>query len=275
MRHASSPLAAPLLALTLACGGGESKTDDTATAAAVPAVVSRDVSYTAGATPLTGFVAWDSASQAKRPGVIVVHEWWGHNEHAREQARRLANAGYVGFALDMYGGGKSTTHPDSAMAFVQDATKDMGAMVARFQAALAQLKQDPNVDTTRIAAIGYCFGGAVVLGMAQGGMPLTAAVSFHGAMPTAAKVDSGSVTARMLVLTGGADPMVTAAQVDSFVTRMKKAGASIEVVSYPGVMHSFTNPNSDKVGMPGLKYDATADQQSWDAMLKLFGEVLR
>jgi dienelactone hydrolase len=151
----------------------------------------------------------------------------------------------------------------------------MGAMVARFQSALAQLKQDPNVDTTRMAAIGYCFGGAVVLGMGQGGIPLKAVVSFHGAMPPAAKIDSGSVKARMLVLSGGADPMVPTAQVDSFAARMKKAGASIEVVSYPGVMHSFTNPNADKAVMKGLKYDAAADQQSWDAMLKLFGEVLR
>jgi dienelactone hydrolase len=233
------------------------------------------VNYSAGTTPLKGFVAWDSASSAKRPGVIVVHEWWGHNEHAREQARRLARAGYVGFALDMYGDGKSTTHPDSAQAFMKEATKDMGAMVARFQAALVQLKQDPNVDTTRIAAIGYCFGGAVVLGMAQSGMPLMAVVSFHGAMPAAAKVDSGSVKARMLVLAGAADPMVPAAQVDSFVTRMKKAGANIDMVSYPGAMHGFTNPNADKFGMAGLKYDAAADQQSWDAMLKLFGAVLR
>lgn len=277
MRHVSSPFAVLTLVLTAACGGGagEKKSEDTATVSATPVVASREVSYTAGATPLKGFVAWDSSATAKRPGVLVVHEWWGENENTRDQARRLARSGYVGFALDMYGDGKSTTHPDSAQMFMQQATKDMGAMVARFQAALEQLKQDPNVDTTRIAAIGYCFGGAVVLGMAQSGMPLRAVVSFHGAMPPAAKVDSGSVKARMLVLAGGADPMVPMAQVDSFVARMKKAGATIGMVSYPGVMHGFTNPNADKVGMAGLKYDAAADQQSWEAMLKLFGEVLR
>ena len=277
MRHTLTPSAAVLLTLVVACGGGEQKSEPASTPVAVPKVESREVSYTAGATttPLKGFVAWDASSSAKRPGVIVVHEWWGHNEYAREQARRLARAGYVGFALDMYGDGKVTSHPDSAQAFMKEATKDMGTMVARFQAALAQLKQDPNVDTTRIAAIGYCFGGAVVLGMGQSGMPLKAVVSFHGAMPPAMKVDSGSVVARMLVLAGGADPMVPLAQVDSFVTRMTKAGANIEMVSYPGVVHGFTNPGAEKFGMPGLKYDAAADQQSWDAMMKLFGAVLR
>lgn len=275
MLHRSIVCTAFAMAVATGCAGGEPKSKAEEKPAAAPVLDTREVSYTAGSTNLKGFVAWDSTVHTKRPGVLVVHEWWGHNEHAREQARRLARAGYVGLALDMYGDGKNTTHPDTAQMFMQAVVKDMPAMVARFQAALAQLKADPNVDTTRIAAIGYCFGGAVVLGMGQSGMPLKAVVSFHGAMPPAAKVDSGSVKARMLVLAGGADPMVPSAAVDSFATRMKKAGASIEVVSYPGVMHSFTNPNADKAGMQGLKYDATADQQSWAAMLKLFNDVLR
>ncbi|MCC6772367.1 MAG: dienelactone hydrolase family protein [Gemmatimonadaceae bacterium] len=240
-----------------------------------PDVQTREVRYTAGPTPLAGFVAWDAAVQGTRPGVIVVHEWWGHNEHSNEQARRLARAGYVGFALDMYGEGKNTTHPDSAQAFMQAATSDMDAMVARFQAALEQLKADPNVDTTRIAAIGYCFGGAVVLGMAQGGADLKAAVSFHGAMPPAAAVPPGSVKARLLVLAGGADPMVPMAAVDSFATRLREAGASVEVVTYPTAMHGFTNPTADSFGMAGLKYDVTADEESWAAMLTLLEEVFR
>ena len=272
-RSTSRRLRVALAAGTLAScvGGGEQQ----AKLAATPNIQSRDISYAAGATSLKGFVAWDSNSTGKRPGVIVVHEWWGHNEHAREQARRLARSGFVGFALDMYGDGKSTTHPDSATAFMQAATSDMSAMVARFQAALAQLKRDPNVDSTRIAAIGYCFGGAVVLGMAQSGMELKAAVSFHGAMPPAATVAMGSVKARMLVLAGAADPMVPMAAVDSFATRLKAAGANVEVVSYPGVMHGFTNPSAASFGMAGLKYDVVADKQSWDSMLKLFAEVLK
>ncbi|MBK6486705.1 MAG: dienelactone hydrolase family protein [Gemmatimonadetes bacterium] len=268
-RRVSGLLVLCVLAIS-ACGGEQKSAPP-----AVPDVQTREVSYTAGATPLNGFVAWDATVQGKRPGVIVVHEWWGHNEHSNEQARRLARAGFVGFALDMYGDGKNTAHPDSAMAFMQAATGNMDAMVARFEAALEQLKADPNVDPTRIAAIGYCFGGAVVLGMAQSGMDLQAVVSFHGAMPPVVEVPLGSVEARMLVLNGGADPMVPMAAVDSFATRLRVAGATVEVVNYPTAMHGFTNPKAESFGMAGLKYDATADEESWAAMLKLLEEVFR
>lgn len=271
IRRSIVALAATVVVLA-ACGGAESKNP---APPAGPDIQTRQVSYTAGSTPLEGLVAWDAAVQGKRPGVLVVHEWWGHNEHADDQARRLARAGYVGFALDMYGAGKHTVHPDSAQAFMQAAVGDMDAMVARFQAALAQLKADPHVDSTRIAAIGYCFGGAVVLGMAQSGMDLKAVVSFHGAMPPAATVPAGSVKARMLILAGEADPMVPAAAIDSFATRLKAAGADVEVVRYAGAVHGFTNPKAESFGMAGLKYDAKADEESWAAMLKLFGEALR
>ncbi len=264
-----SPLVVVGVVALTACSG-EQKPADTP---AAPDIQTRAVDYSAGDTPLKGFVAWDAAVEGKRPGVIVVHEWWGHNEHANEQARRLANAGYVGFALDMYGDGRNTTHPDTAGTFMQAAMSDMDVMVARFQAALAQLKADPNVDTTRIAAIGYCFGGAVVLGMAQSGMDLAAVASFHGAMPPEATVAPGSVKARMLVLAGGADPMVPMSAVDAFATRLRAAGANVEVVNYPEAMHGFTNPQAASFGMDALKYDAAVDQESWAAMLKLFGEV--
>jgi dienelactone hydrolase len=231
------------------------------------------VDYTAGATPLKGYVAWDAAKTGKQPGVIVVHEWWGHNEHAERQAARLAEAGYVGFALDMYGEGKSTTHPDSAQAFMMQAVSNQEQFVARFNAALEQLKADPHVDPTRIAAIGYCFGGMVVLSMARGGADLAAVASFHGAIPPETATDSGSVHARMLIMTGGKDPMVPTAQVDAFATAMRKAGAYVEVVTYPNAMHGFTNPMADSMGMDGLHYDAEADGQSWASLLKMLGEV--
>lgn len=264
---------------TVACRGtGEKAPESKAEPAAAPTpegVVSRGISYTAGKTTLNGYIAWDATAKGKRPGVLLVHEWWGLNDNVREQARRLAKEGYVAFALDMYGAGKHTAHPDSAQAFMQAAMRDMVGMSHRFNAALQQLKQDPNVDSTRIAAIGYCFGGAVVLGMAQTGAPLRAVVSFHGAMPPVAKVPKGIVTAHILVLAGGADPMVPTSEVDAFAARMKKAGANIEVVKYPGVMHSFTDPDADKSGVKGLKYDAKADTASFQAMLKLFNEVLK
>ena len=236
-------------------------------------VKTRAIEYRQDGTVLQGFIAWDDAQRGKRPGVLVVHEWWGHNEHARNQARRLAEAGYVGFALDMFGKGKVTTHPQDAQAFVSEVTKDPGVVAARFNAALEQLKRDPHVDPQRIAAIGYCFGGAVVLDMARAGADLTAVVTFHGALATKTPAQPGKVKARVLVLAGGADPFVPPEQVEAFKQEMQAAGARFEVVTFPGAKHGFTNPDAGKFGMDALAYDAAADRESWAAMLKLFKEV--
>ena len=238
-------------------------------------VQTREVEYKQGDTVLVGLIAWDGAAKGRRPGVLVVHEWWGHNEHARNQAKRLAAAGYVGFALDMYGKGKVATHPDDAQAFMAEATKDPAVLAARFNAALEQLKQDPHVDQKKIAAIGYCFGGAVVLGRARAGADLAAVVSFHGSLGTKSPAEKGKVRARVLVLTGAADPMIPPEQVDAFTKEMEAAGATFRVVGYPGAKHSFTNPAADKAGMDALGYNAEADQKSWAAMLELFQEVFR
>src|SRR5262245_8458128 len=135
----------------------------------VAAVKTEELEYVQGGIEMMGHLAWDDSVKGKRPGVLIVHEWWGHNAHADRQAERLARAGYVAFALDMFGEGKVTTHPEEAQAFVAEATKDPEVMAARFEAARQQLIQDPHVDSTRIAAIGYCFGGSVVLGMARSG----------------------------------------------------------------------------------------------------------
>jgi dienelactone hydrolase len=258
-------LALALVALIPACG-------PKAEPAALPDIQTREVSYTQNGTPLTGYLAWDASRTDPRPGVLVVHEWWGHDEHARAQARRLAEAGYVAFALDMYGNGKRTSHPDTAQAFMQEATADLAVLGARFAAARAQLEADPHVDRTRIGAIGYCFGGAVVLGQARMGADLDAVVSFHGAL-IPGPVDSGAVKARVLVLNGADDSMVPAENVETFRREMTTAGAKFEIVSYPGAKHSFTNPRADSVGMPALAYNAEVDRQSWDAMLALFREV--
>lgn len=243
--------------------------------AASAEVQTREVEYKQGDTVLVGLIAWDGAAKGKRPGVLVVHEWWGHNEHARNQARRLAEAGYVGFALDMYGKGKVTTHPKDAEAFMTEATKDPAVIAARFNAALEQLKQDPHVAPDKIAAIGYCFGGSVVLGRARAGADLDAVVSFHGALATKSLAEKGKVKARVLVLTGAADPMVPPEQVEAFNKEMKAAGAKFQVVSYPGAKHGFTNPDADKAGMDALAYNAEADKKSWAAMLELFTQVFR
>jgi len=238
------------------------------------AVKSKVVQYEAGGVPLQGYIAWDDAAKGKHPGVIVVHEWWGHNQHARNAADKLAKAGYVAFAVDMFGQGKVTTHPDSAQEFVAEAMKDAEAIPTRFDAALALLKADPHVDAARIGAIGYCFGGAVVLGMARMGEDLKAVGTFHGALATQHPAEAGKVKAKLLVQTGADDPMVNAEAVAAFEKEMKAAGADFRVITYPGAKHSFTNPNADKAGVPGLAYNASADQKSWAELLKFFKKDL-
>jgi len=236
-------------------------------------VKSKVVDYKQGSTPLQGFLAWDDAAKGKRPGIIVVHEWWGQNQHARDSALRLAKQGYVAFALDMYGKGKVTTHPKDAQAFMAEATKDPKAMDARFKAALDILEKDPHVDPNKIGAIGYCFGGGVVLNEARQGADLKAVATFHGALRTDNPAKLGAVKPRLLVMTGAADPMVTPEQVEAFKKEMTEAGAKFEVIIYPGAKHAFTNRDAAKAGMDALVYNADADKKSWAEMLRLFKQV--
>jgi len=243
--------------------------------AASATIRTRDVEYTQDGTKLHGHLAWNDAVTRKAPGVLVVHEWWGMNDHARRQAERLARAGYVAFAIDMYGDGKLAKHPEDAQAFAAEATKDPAVAAARFHAARAVLEADPHVDAKRIAAIGYCFGGGVVLGMARNGEPLAAIATFHGALGTEHPAAAGAVKAPILVMTGGADEFVPADQRKQFESEMKAAGADVRVIVYPGVKHSFTNPEAGTHGMPQLAYDATADRKSWASMLAFFKQRLK
>lgn len=240
------------------------------------AIQTREIELKLGGTVLKGFIAWDDALTERRPGVLVVHEWWGHNEHARAQARRLAEAGYVGFALDLYGGGKVAAHPADAEKFMTEAVKDPAAIRARFDAALAALKADSHVDATRIAAIGYCFGGGVVLDMARTGHPdLDAVVTFHGVLATQTPAQKGALHARVLVLHGADDPMAPAADVEALRKELDAAGATYAIVTYPGAKHAFTNPKADSHGLAALSYNADTDKRSWAAMLGLLKDVWR
>jgi dienelactone hydrolase len=238
-------------------------------------VKTKVIDYRQGDTPLQGFLAWDDAAAGKRPGVLVIHEAWGENQHARDQAVRLAKAGYVGFALDMYGKGKVTTHLDDAKAFMAEASKDPAVVRARFEAARNLLEEQPQVDPKRIGAVGYCFGGNVALNMARAGEDLAAVATFHAAVPSADQPVSGKVKPRILINTGGADPLVPRAQVDAFVKELKDSGADIRVITYPNARHSFTNPEAAKAGIDALAYDGDADRKSWDASMKMFKEAFK
>ncbi len=243
--------------------------------AAAAKVQTKEITYKQGDTALVGYLAWDDAASGKRPGVLVVHEWWGMNDHARAQARRLAEAGYVGFALDMFGGGKVAGHPKDAMSFVQEATKDPAVEKARFDAARAVLAAQPQVDPRRLSAFGYCFGGGVALDMARAGEDLAAVVTFHGALkPWTPPPAPGSIKPAILIQAGGADPMVPESAVQGVEKELTDAGARVMVIVYPEAKHAFTNPDAGKAGMPALAYDARADHESWAAAMAFLKQVL-
>jgi dienelactone hydrolase len=236
------------------------------TAAAQAEIKTETVEYQVGDTRMTGYLAYDDAVTGPRPGVLVVHEWWGHNAYARKRAEMLAGLGYTAFALDMYGDGKVADHPDNAKAFMQAIVADMPEAERRFAAARAVLERQPGVDPGRIAALGYCFGGGMVLHMARTGMDLAGVVSYHGGLGTQTPAQPGKVKARVLVFNGADDVMVPPEQVQAFEQEMAAANANVEVVNYSGVKHGFTNPEADefarRFNMP-LAYDAQADAASW------------
>lgn len=241
-------------------------------------VVSRVVHYHAGDTKLTGFLAYDTKFKGKRPGVLVVHEWWGQNAYARKRAVMLAKLGYVAFALDMYGNGKTATHPKDAGRFAGMVRKNMPLARARFMAALEQLKADPHTEKDKIAAIGYCFGGGIVLQMARQGIDLRGVASFHGSLATNSPAKPGAIKARIMVFNGEDDPFTTAAQIAAFKQEMQHAGAHYEFINYPGAKHSFTNPGATALGkkfnLP-LAYNAKADKDSWAKMQVFFKQIFK
>jgi dienelactone hydrolase len=233
-------------------------------------VVQRDVSLPGGLGE--GVIYTNTDTTQAGPGVIVVHEWWGLNDYARSRARQLAGLGYSAIAVDMYGTGKVAQHPDDAKAFMQAAFAESDKMNARFNAAKTLLSDLESVDAKKIYAIGYCFGGGVVLDQARQGNDLAGVASFHGMLGTDEPAQKDKVKARILVATGAADPYVPTEQVVAFVQEMTNAEAEFELLSFPGVLHSFTDVGATekgkKFGMPAA-YDENADQVSWAALLQM------
>jgi len=234
------------------------------------------VTYRAGDTTLKGYLAVDEAKQGKRPAVLVVHEWWGLNDYIRGRAQKLAELGYTAFAVDMYGDGKTGADPGEAGALMTAALSDRVALEARFKAAVDLVSSQATVDASRIGAIGYCFGGAVVLHAARIGLPLRGVVSFHGSLGSFHAPAPGSVKAKVLVCHGGADALVPDEQIAAFKQEMDAAKADYRFVVYDGALHGYTNPEATEkgktYGMP-LAYQAEADRKSWDDMKRFFAEV--
>lgn len=234
------------------------------------------VEYTSNGTTLKGYLAYDDSIEGKRPGVLVVHEWWGLDDYAKKRADMLAKLGYTALALDMFGEGKTADHPSDAQKFTSETMSNMAVAEGRFNAALEFLEKQPTVDPEEIAAIGYCFGGGVLLHMARTGVDLDGIASFHGSLGTEQKASPGRIKAKILVLTGADDPYIKPEQVEEFRKEMDAAGADYEVIVYPGATHSFTNPAADEVGkkfnLP-VAYNEKADKESWAEMEEFLKEV--
>jgi dienelactone hydrolase len=241
-------------------------------------VVGKPVEYQSDGATFKGYLAYDDALKGKRPGILVVHEWWGHNAYARKRAEMLAAQGYTALAVDMYGDGKQASHPKDAGRFAGEVRKNMDVAAKRFSAAEAFLKSQASVNPTEISAIGYCFGGGIVLEMARRGLDLDLVASFHGSLGTDSPAKPGAVKGEVLVYNGADDPFVKPGQIEAFKTEMQQAGVDYSFVSYPGAKHSFTNPDADKFGkefdLP-LAYNKAADEQSWASLLKALSALYK
>src|SRR5262245_60731036 len=234
---------------------------------------SRALDYRDGAVTLKGYVA-DDGRPGARPGVVLFPEAFGIGEHVFERARRLAALGYVALAADPYGGGAQARDLPHAIELMTAVRSDVGRWRARAQAALDALSAQPGVNRARLAAIGSCFGGSTALELGRSGALLSAVVSFHGGLEAPRPEDARNIRAKVLVCHGASDPLVPPEQVAAFEAQMRATPVDWQLCSYGGAVHSFTNPDADKLGNPALSYNAAADRRSWAAMLALFEEAL-
>jgi dienelactone hydrolase len=237
-------------------------------------VRTKEVSYKHDGVTLKGFLAWDDAAKGKRPGVLVVHEWWGLNDYARDRAKKLAALGYIAFAPDMYGEGKVAKHPKEAGQFAGMVRKNVKVWQGRAQAGLKVLQENEHVDPRRIAAIGYCFGGSTALQLAYTGADLAAVVTFHGAPVQPSEEQAKAIKAKILICHGAADSFIPDEAMAKLRAAFEAAKVDYMMVYYGKATHSFTVPGTEKHGM-GTRYNAEADHRSWHDMLMIFHEAFR
>ncbi|MBI3014864.1 MAG: dienelactone hydrolase family protein [Candidatus Tectomicrobia bacterium] len=237
------------------------------------AIKTETVEYKQGETPLEGFLAYDDSIQGKRPGIVVVPDWNGVADYSKKRAQMLAQLGYVALAADIYGKG---IRPTASREAAQEAAKYMSNRPlyrARVQAALDLLRRNPRTDSGKLAAIGYCFGGAGALELARSGADLAGVVTFHGSLATPTPQDARNIKGRVLVLHGADDPFAPAKEVEAFQKEMSDAKVDWQVVLYSGTVHTFTNPAAGSDNSRGSAYNEKADRRSWIAMQQFFREI--
>ena len=257
--------------LIIACTGAK---EETATSDE-PDIVTEEITYTADTVEMKGFLAYDANQKEKRPGILVVHEWWGQTDYPKERARMLAQLGYTAMAVDMYGGGLIAEHPQDAGAFSGKVMSDIDGATARFMAALEVLKQQESVDTQRLGAIGYCFGGTVVLTMGRIISELDGIAAFHAGLgipiPPTLEMNAG-----FLICNGANDSFIPPESIVKFKMQMDSVDADYRYLEFAGAIHGFTNPGADeygqKFGIP-LAYNSQADLESWEDMKNFFDRI--
>jgi len=241
------------------------------------AVKEEPVTYKDGDTTMKGFVVYDDAVKGKRPGIVLVHEWWGITKHMHNEARRFAQRGYTAFIADMYGDAKTADNPKDAGALAGGVMKNPQAMQSRFNAAREQLAKHATVDAAKIGAAGYCFGGTVALNMARAGADLAGVAAFHAGLGTNTPAPK-AVKAKILVLNGADDPLVKPEQIEAFKKDMDAAKADYRFVNLPGAVHAYTNPEATEAGkkfnMP-IAYNEKADKEAKAQADKFFATVFK
>ncbi|MGE5362656.1 MAG: dienelactone hydrolase family protein [Bacteroidota bacterium] len=242
-------------------------------------LISREVRYSDDKTEMKGYMVYDASVKGKRPGVIVVHEFWGLNDYAKKRADMLAELGYTAFAVDMYGGGTTANNPQDAQKLAGEVRDNMNGAVSRFNKAVEVLKAEPETDAGNIAAIGYCFGGGVVLNMARINPGLRAVVSFHGTLaPAAGKTAPKGMKPAVLVCHGGADHFITPEEFEDFRKEMEQANADYTIIVYANSQHAFTNPDADRLGKEfkmDISYNEKADKESWLHMQQFLTRIFK
>lgn len=268
-----------IFALTLSsCSSSEKSEDQGGFKAKVTSgIVAKEVPYEVNNKVMKGYLAMPTG-EGPFPGVIVVHEWWGQTDYPRERAQQLAKMGYAAFAVDMYGNGKTVKHPNDAKTFSKQVMSNMEAAEQNFREAIKKLKEQPQVEGSKIAALGYCFGGAIVLEMARRGVEMKLAASYHGNLTPLLKNNIKPMKTRLLIFNGASDPFVKKESLNKVRIKLKKAKIRYKMVNYKGAKHAFTNPAATERGKEfdiPLAYNKRADMDSWKKTKQAFDIVFK